>query len=215
MAPQSQQGLQALAASLPSPCTSLLSHFRCWEASQHPAVAWAPCRREGDLVGQASSYPQQTVLVGGRCRQNTLCLTHHLQHSPETVPQDLTFPYFPWRNIGTESDPIWSTSAASSFTSLSFGSFSSPFNFLNLTWLDNLQYSSLLCTLRSPICVCETLPNPNVSALVCSLTAGVWGFVFWGKGKGARPPTEGKTNLFQPSQFLILKYDIWWKEWHL
>ena len=39
------------------------------------------------------------------------------------------------------------------------------------------------------------LPNPNVGALDCSLTAGVSGFVLWGKEKGALPPTEGKTNL--------------------
>lgn len=51
--------------------------------------------------------------------------------------------------------------------------FLSPFNFFNLTWLDNLQHSSLLCTSWCPICAHKMLPNPNISALGCTLTAGV------------------------------------------
>lgn len=80
--------------------------------------------------------------------------------------------------------------------------FPSPFNFFNLTWLNNLQHSSLLCTLWSPICDCETLPNPNVSTMNCSLTAGVWGFVFWENGSTLCLTKRGKNK---PSLFILIR----------
>lgn len=115
----------------PSLPTSLLQSLG---TRQHPGITSAPCSCEGGLLGWASSFPWQMNLMGRMCLQNTLSLIHPLWSSQKTLPEDLTFPCLPWRNFGTQSDPIRPTSGASSFTSLSFAFFlpSSLFKF-NLT----------------------------------------------------------------------------------
>lgn len=100
--------------------------------SRFPISIQSPHRRRAgtkETWWDRPPAPRQTVLVGGRYLQNTLSLTHPLQCSPKTLPEDLPFPHLPWRNLGTQSDPIQPTSGASSFTSLGFSSFSSPSNF--------------------------------------------------------------------------------------